>query len=82
MKSLLNPNAKSFTSKNRKLSVEAGEFVPWSQSTYVKKFVSCLNPEYFVHIRISRASRRVSMQELSHHFPGVTGKVIHGTCIY
>ena len=82
MISSLNPNAKSFTVKDRKLSVEAGEFVPWSQSSYVKKFVSCVNLEHFVHIRISRASRRVSMQELSHHFPGVTGKVKQVTCIY
>ena len=76
MKSSLNPNAKSFTAKDGKLSVEAGEFVPWSLTSYVKKFVSCLNPEHYVHIKISRATRRVSMQELSHHFPGVTGRLI------
>ena len=73
----LNPNAEFFSSRNdRALSVRAREFFPRNNllGCYVKKFVSCLNPDHQVHISISTNSRRVATRELVTHFPGVTGE--------
>ena len=79
----LNPNAESFSSQaGRALSVRAREFFPRNNllGFYVKKFVSCLNPDHQVHICISTHSRRVATRELAPHFPGVTGEDLLAKC--